>query len=164
MCAERQPPPPTPRGVSRALDRLPAGQFILTAAYDHARAGVPVTWVQQCSDEPPMVVVAVRKGQPIDPLIRDNRAFCLCQLARGERYLFRRFSGHQETGDDPFLSTPTRVAKSGSPILERAIAYLDCELMRHVDIESEYELFVGLVQDGELLSDGEPEMTRPIPD
>lgn len=164
MNADRTPPPPTPRGVTRALDRLPAGQFILTAAYDGSRAGVPVSWVQQCSDEPPMVVVAVRKGQPIDPLIRDARSFCLCQLARGERYLFRRFSGQHESGDDPFLSTPTRTAKSGAPILERAISYLDCELIRHIDIESEYELFVGLIQDGELLSDGEPEMPRPMTD
>src|SRR5690606_5832315 len=123
--------------------------------------GVPVTWAQQCSNEPPMIVVAVRKGQTIDPLIRDSRAFCLCQLARGERYLSRRFSGEQEVGDDPFLSTPSRTAKSGSPILERAIAYLDCELVRHVDIESEFELFVGLIHDGDLLSDAEPEITRP---
>lgn len=143
------------------MDRIPAGQYILTAAFDGARSGVPVSWVQQCSDTPPMVMVAVRKGRPIDPLIRDSRAFALCQVGRGERYLSRKFSAQQQVGDDPFLSTPTRSSPSGCPVLERAIAYMDCELVRHVDIESDFELFVGLVHHADVLSNEAPEITRP---
>lgn len=145
-----------PAGIAGALSKIPRGRFVLTAAREDARAGVLVEWVQRCSLEPPMVVVANEKGRAIEPLIRDGRGFVLCQIPESDRFLTRLFEEDRDLGDDPFYGTPTRSGRGGAPILEKATAYLECELVRHVDIESEFELYVGLVVGGGVNDQNDP--------
>lgn len=133
-------------GAFDVLSLIPSGSFILTASHDDCRSGALVRWVQCCSDAPPMVVVSLRKGHPIEPLIRDSRAFCLNLIADDEVLLRRKFEAAHLHGDDPFVSLGSSCAPSGSPILVRARGYLDCELTRHLDIESDYEVYIGLVR------------------
>lgn len=138
--------------VDRAvLDDVPVGCFVLTASHDDCRAGSLVKWVQRCSDAPPMVMVAHRKGHPIEPLIRDSRAFGLCQLEDEDVLLRRKFESNHPHGEDPFVSLPTRVGPCGSPILLRSRAFMACELTRHLDIESDYEIYIGIVRHAQLL-------------
>jgi len=138
-------------GLDEALSLIPSGSFVLTASHDDCRSGTLVQWVQRCADNPPMVVVALRKGHPIEPLIRDSRAFCLNLLKDGEVLLRRKFESGHSHGDDPFVSLPATRAPSGSPVLLRAGAYIDCELVRHLDIESDFEVYVGLVKETRIL-------------
>ncbi len=142
-------------GPADVLTQIPNGLFVLTASHDDCRSGSLVRWVQQCAEAPPMVVVSMRKGQSIEPLIRDSRAFALCQLDPSEIFLRRKFEVPHNHGEDPFVSLPTTCAPSGSPVLLRARAFIDCELMRHLDIESDYELYIGLVRHARLLSSAE---------
>jgi len=134
-------------GIAEALARIPAARFLLSAAYEDSRGGVIVDWVQRCSHEPPMIMVAVRKGHTISPLIRDARTFAVCKLPDDERQLNRHFAA-TEPNEDPFVGLDVTAAPSGSPLLHRAEVYLECTLTRHVDIESEYELYVGEVTAG----------------
>jgi flavin reductase (DIM6/NTAB) family NADH-FMN oxidoreductase RutF len=142
--------------VARAVGQIPRGRFILTAAYKDARMGVLVDWVQQCSTDPPMVVAAVATGLPVVPLIRDSHSFALCQVRADDRLLERKFSGHRQDDDDPFDTLATTCAPSGSPILQRALSYLDCEVVRHIDLETDFGLYVGRVRDGRVLNGGAP--------
>jgi flavin reductase (DIM6/NTAB) family NADH-FMN oxidoreductase RutF len=142
--------------LTHVLGRIPRGQFILTAAFDGARSGVLVGWVQQCATEPPMVMTAIATGLPVIPLIRDSRSFALCQISADDRLLGRKFARVPDHGEDPFVSLATGTAPSGSPIVQRALTWIDCELVRHVDLESDHGLYVGLVRAGGLLSPGDP--------
>ena len=144
--------------LSRVLGQIPSGIFLLTSGYDGKRSGVLVHWVQQCSTNPPMVIVAMAKGLPVEPLIRDSRAFALCQIAEDDRLLLRKFAQPPNAGDDPFETLPTIEGPSGSPIVKRAVAYLDCELVRHIDLETDHALYVGKVQQGGVLNEGRPAM------
>ncbi len=142
--------------LHRALGRIPSGQFILTAAYEGARSGVLVGWVQQCATNPPMVMLALATGLPVIPLIRDSRAFALCQIGAEDRFLARKFASIPEHGEDPFVTLATSTSRGGCPIVLRAMCFLECELVRHVDLESDFGLYVGLVRDGGILNNGEP--------
>ena len=144
--------------LPRALGQIPSGLFLLTSGYDGNRSGVLVNWVQQCATKPPMVIVAMAKGLPVEPLIRDSRAFALCQIAEDDRLLLRKFAQTPNTGEDPFVSIPTIEAPSGSPIVKRAVAYLDCKLIRHIDLETDHAIYVGQVHQGGILNEGRPAM------
>ena len=144
--------------LPRALGHIPSGLFLLTSGYDGNRSGVLVNWVQQCASRPPMVIVAMAKGLPVEPLIRDSRAFALCQIAEDDRLLLRKFAQPPNTNEDPFVSIPIIDAPSGSPIVKRAVAYLDCELVRHIDLETDHALYVGQVHQGGILNEGRPAM------
>ena len=134
----------------RALNALPSGTFLLTAAFDGKRAGMIVSWAQPCADEPALVVVAARKGHAIEPLIRDSRSFGLCSISPDDKLLMHKFSSHlppDEEGD-AFASIPVEQLVTGSPIVQRAKSALDCQVVRHFDLEADHELFIGQVMAG----------------
>ncbi|MCA9299278.1 MAG: flavin reductase, partial [Phycisphaerales bacterium] len=108
---------------------------------------VMVHSVQPCAIEPLLVSVSVRKGHSIEPLIRDSHAFALCALHPDDKLIPRKFAEHEapDHPGDPFDSLPTRILQTGSPVLERATVALDCEVVRHFDLEADHELYVGHV-------------------
>lgn len=149
--------------LESALEVFPAGMFLLTAGFDDQRGGMFVQHVQCCGEDPAMLCIAARKGHTIDPLIRDSRAFALGVLGDGDRLIERRFRSHDappsETPpkgeNDPFDAIATRTLVTGAPIITRCPLWFDCEVARRVDLESEIELFVGVIvgvlHDGQVL-------------
>jgi flavin reductase (DIM6/NTAB) family NADH-FMN oxidoreductase RutF len=140
---------PDPRLAALAL--IPHGAFVLTAAHGETRGGILARWVQQVSSNPPLVVVAIEKGQPLSPIIRDARRFALCQLAPDDRVLRRMFEADRPDATDLFLGIPTMTAPGGAPVPLKAMCWLDCELTRHLDVEGNCELYIGLVESGGVL-------------
>lgn len=168
-------PDPTPFNASEVTATIPHGAFILTACYDGRRHGTLVQWMQPCSHEPPMVMLAMSKGQVVEPLIRDSRHFALCQVREGDRLLLRKFEpdtsdprtasgpdrhgarqGSIENVEDPFACLPMRSAPSGSPVIERALCYLDCEVVRQIETDGDHRIYIGLIIAGEMLQHDSP--------
>lgn len=135
---------PTPE-LLQALATVPAGQFLLTTAFGEVRDGRIVERVQQCGTQPPMLLVAMEKGHPLSPLIRDSRTFAVSLLDPNERAITRVFGPERRIGDDPFLTYPHTQGAMGAPIVTRAVAWFDCEVVRHLDMETNFELYIGLV-------------------
>ena len=131
-----------------ALGRIPSGLFVMTTAFEGKRRGVRVTWVQQCGFDPPLVSVALAKGHCMAPLLQDSHAFALSQLAEEDRLSFRRFEDCANSGDDEFEDVETIALVTGSPALKRSVAALDCLIVRHLDLDSDHELYVGQVVAG----------------
>lgn len=127
------------------MERIPCGLFILASAYEDQRTGVLTRWVQPCSFEPPLIMIAVPKGMPVEPLIRDSRHFSLCLISDQDRLLERKFSHPPDRGDDPFVALPARMTPNGMPILERTLGWMECEVVRHIDLEADHRLYVGQI-------------------
>jgi flavin reductase (DIM6/NTAB) family NADH-FMN oxidoreductase RutF len=143
--------------VAEAALQIPRGLFVLTTAFGGVRSGILTKWVQPCSTDPLMVMVAIAHGLPVEPLIRDSRGFTLCQIAAGDLLLERLFARPAARTEDPFFALPCRDSSCGAPIIERAHSYLDCQVVRHVDLDTSFRLFVGHVVDGDILNgDREP--------
>lgn len=135
--------------VKEALSQIVTGVFILTACFEDRRMGVVVGPVQRVSVDPPMVCVAVRKGEPIMPLISDSRRFGLCQLGEKDAAVKRRFSREVEEREDVFLGVElVRCDLTNLPLLAHTMAHLECELMSHFDVEGDHDLFIGRVRSG----------------
>jgi len=137
-------PPPTEETLS-ALTRIPSGEYLLTSGHGEVRDGRLVYRVQQCGTVPPMILVAMEKGHPLSPLIRDSRTFALSLLDPNERLVQRVFGPDRRIGEDPFLTYPHKIGVLGAPIVTRAVAWFDCEVVRHLDMETNFELYIGLV-------------------
>ena len=119
----------------------------MLARHDGECAGVIVRSCQVCADDPLLVGVAVRKGHAIEPLIRDSRSFSLCVVRPDDKLVMRKL-GEQTPPDERtelFASVPLRTLRSGAPVLKRAIGAIDCEVVRHFDLEADCELYVGQV-------------------
>jgi flavin reductase (DIM6/NTAB) family NADH-FMN oxidoreductase RutF len=148
----------TKKAIGEALGRIPQGLFVLTAAYEAQQLGVMVSWVQQVSFEPPMVLIALRKGRGIVPLIHESHAFALNQLDKQDRVSRRKFIESKVTNEDRLEAMDIVHKATGAPVLAKALAFLDCELVRHMDIDGDHDLYIGLVREGGLLHSGDVEV------
>ncbi len=145
--------PVTSEAVGQAMGRLPSGLFVLTAAQDDKRMGIIVSFVQQACIHPPMVTVAIAKGRPIMPLISESRKFGLCQLADTDRLMVKKFAAFNDAAvtEDPFLGFELITGVLPKlPILANTMSYMECELVSHMDIEGDHDIFVGAVRGGAL--------------
>jgi len=134
-----------PQMIHNALRTLPAATFVLTCCHDQYRDGIITSWVQQCSSEPPMIVVAIRKGQAIEPMLRDARAFALCMVQANDRRVQRLFGKEHAPDDDPFLSISIDTAVTGMPILKQSIMWFDCKLEGHLSPDADCRLYLGQI-------------------
>lgn len=133
--------------IAEACDRLPTGLYLLSAQFDHARAGTLALGVHLCAFEPVLLCVPVRRGHRIEPLIRDSRAFAVCSVSPSDRAMRRRFERFPSAEEyhDPFDAVAVLTLESGAPILESSALAFDCEVVRHVDMDADHELYIGRV-------------------
>lgn len=150
--------------VGVVLGRIPQGRYIMTAKYEKRERAVLVSWVQQASFNPPMVLVALHKERDIGPLIHESHAFALNQVAAEDRLTIKRFTApaprrppddEDDNADHPLQAMSTLRKATGSPILAKAMCYMDCDLVRHVDVDGDHDLYVGQIRDAGVLHDGE---------
>lgn len=153
-----------PSHVVEVLSLIPESVFVLTSATEHTRRGLLVNWVQRCAGAPPMVMVALPVGQSVEPVILESRSFALCQLPADNCFLTRRYANAFQSQDDPFFATSTRCAPSGAPIIDTAVAFLDCELVRRLDLESDSGIYIGAVKHGGILNDASPSIRIGVSD
>lgn len=142
-------PVSSPSEIAKALDVLPSAVCVMTAAHEHKRTGMLVSRVMRAADEPLSIAVSVPTGQRLTMLLRDSRAFGLCFLDPSRRATIRRFDhahdAEMPSMGDPFETQPTRTLVTGAPLLTGSLVALDCEVVRHFDLESDHEIYVGLV-------------------
>ena len=151
--------------IGAVLGRIPQGLYLLTAADGHRRSAVLVSWVQQASFEPPMALVSLMKGRSIVPVIHESRSFALNQIAKDDKMVLRKFgrsgADGEEEDDDTLEGFGIARHATGSPVLTRAMSFMDCELVRHIDIDGDHDIYVGLIRDAGVLRDGKaPVHTR----
>lgn len=135
---------PAESAVARALEHMPGGAYLITASYEGKKAGATALSAMPCSHEPLLICVASRKGHGIEPIIRDSRHFALCLLDPSDKLMSKKFCSMSREAD-AFDSLPVETLVSGSPVIKRSLLALDCEVVRHFDMEADHELYVGKV-------------------
>lgn len=128
----------------------PTGRYLLASQHEGRRAGVRVLGVALAAAEPLLLAVTIRCGHWIEPLIRDSHHFALSRLdgVIGARLslLLRRCDEPSRPRDlDVFDMVGTGRLISGSPVLTESSLVYDCEVVRHMDLEADHELYVARV-------------------
>lgn len=120
------------------------------------------TWVTQVSHDPKLVAASVERDALTHELIASGRAFTLSLLARSDRAIVRHFVKPAVYDDAAGTLSGLHFSNaqvSGAPILDAAVAWLDCSLERSVELGS-HTLFIGQVVDAWLSE--EPERSSEI--
>lgn len=146
--------------MSAALRSLSGAMVVMTAAYEGRRAGMLASGVSVAAFEPASVVVAVPSGHRLAALIRDGRSFGVSLLNPSQRLLIKKIRAGAEGDLDPFDTLETRTLVSSCPLLTRALAVFDCEVVRHLDLEADHELYVGRILAAGVCADAQAECAR----
>lgn len=135
--------------VSACMARIPQGLFVLTTKCEGKTQGILVSWVQQISSSPPMIMLGIRKGRDIVPMIHGGHSFGLSQLSNENNLLFRKFSKNKICNES-LEATGVINGKTGVPMMKNAMCFLDCELIRHVDVDGDHDIYVGLIVEADV--------------
>ena len=137
----------------RVLWSLPSGLYVLGSRAGAARNLMTVSWVSQVALVPKLIGVGVERAARTHELLVDGGVFALSLLARRDRALVRRFVKPVEdidvdeaSGLGTMNGAAVRHAATGAPILEVAVAWLECEI-RHTLAVGSHSWFVGEVVD-----------------
>lgn len=141
----------------RALMRHQAGAVTIVATGSgDARAGLTATSVASLSDTPPTILVCVQRKVDAHDVIAASRVFSVNILASDQQQVAERFSGGGGArGAERFAGLAWSRLTSGAPVLDNALAVLDCELIESHRF-STHTIFIGHVVDGTTRPDAEP--------
>lgn len=115
-----------------------------------------LNWAMQVCKEPKLVAVSVESDAFTCELVQQAGAFAVSILERSQSPVVRKFVKPAEYADGKLNGFAIFEAQSGCPVLESAVAYLDCHV-RHSLVLGSHTLFVGeIVNAGELSSPDSP--------
>ena len=139
--------PPT----AAVFKRLTYGVCVVGAAYAGKQDAFTAAWVMQVSFDPLLLALSINPSNASYALVIAANAFAVSVLARDQLQIARHFGTASGRDTDKMRAYEWRPARTGSPILADALAYLDCELTaRHRT--GDHELLIGHVVDGALSS------------
>lgn len=110
-----------------ALRHFPAGVTLLTIRADGEVHGLTVSAFMSISPEPPLIAVAVDHRHSAHTMLQKSDAvFAVNVLAAEQQDLSDRFA--YLTDGDRFAEGTWKSAATGAPVLEEALAWLDCSV------------------------------------
>ncbi len=142
--------------MAPVLGRVPSGLFILTARHGERETGMLASWVQQCSFEPPLVTVAVRKGRDVLAWLNLGSPFTLNLLAEGQSTLLSHFGKGFALDQPAFEGLRVERHDGFPPILSDSLGYLFGRITTRI-ATGDHELLVGQIEGGRLqLTEAKP--------
>ncbi len=127
-----------------ALRMIPYGIYILTAKSGNDIAAATVNWVTQTSFEPPLIVVAIKSDSGAYALVKKTQAFALNMLGKGQAPIGFTFFKPAQLDGDKISGEPFKVGANGAPILNNAIASVECKVTNIVE-QGDHHIFVAQI-------------------
>jgi len=137
-----------------ALKKLQYGLSVVGVSAEGDTTGFSCSWIMQCSFRPPLVTVAVRKGTRGRYLIERGMAFSVNFLSKDRQEMAQYFFEPPERDGDRLGTVPfTAGPQTGMPLIDEAIAQLECEVLHILDVGGDHDLVVGRVVEAYVNSD-----------
>jgi flavin reductase (DIM6/NTAB) family NADH-FMN oxidoreductase RutF len=119
---------------------------VTTRTPDGRPCGLTATAVSSLSLDPALVLACVERTSDTHDCILSRRAFAVSVLAHDAERIARHFAVTEL--DAKFEGIAYREELTGSPVLDAAMAWVDCELHAHYD-GGDHSIFVGRVMRGD---------------
>lgn len=137
------------------LRKIPYGLYVIgvkDGSRCHAFTG---SWLSQCSMKPPQVMLGVRQDAHSLELIRKEKVFSVNFLSKNDKKIMEQFFKPVPSDGDRFGEISYNVKKTGTPILEKAVCYLECQV-REIFQAGDHSIVVGEVLEAEVLNEEPP--------
>jgi len=130
----------------KVMGHFVTGVTVVTTFDEAGRpAGITVNSLSSVSLDPPLVVVALDRRRFITPMIHAADRFAVSILSEDQQALSDCFAGAEVTpGRDAFCAASWTPGETGLPILDGAIASLECTVTGSHPV-GDHDLFIGEV-------------------
>ncbi len=145
---EGEDPEEYDRRRRRVMWTLPSGLYVVGSRDGERRNGMTLNLCTQVAFEPKLMGVAVEQEAFTHELISAGGVFSVNVLDREDRAVVRKFTKPVEVDVEArtLNGFPFHDGRTGAPILDQAVAYLDCELRQEVEVGN-HTLFIGEIVD-----------------
>jgi flavin reductase (DIM6/NTAB) family NADH-FMN oxidoreductase RutF len=121
---------------------FPQGVTVVTTILNGTPGGITVSAFTSISLNPPLIMVAISKDSAFHDVLIKSKIFAVNLLSKNDKEISERFAG--KYGNDKFNNINYKIGKLGAPILNDALAVLECNTWRTYD-GGDHTIFIGEV-------------------
>lgn len=138
--------------VNSVTFKIPNALALIGSASGEEWNAMTASWVTQLSMEPVLIGVGVDNSALTHRLILEGGSFTVNLWSSEDTRPFVKFSKPAQREGDSLNGRAVRVATTGAPVFEEAIAWIDCEVRHTIDLGT-HTLFVGEIVDAAVNDD-----------
>ncbi|UJW77327.1 flavin reductase family protein [Rhizobium sp. SL42] len=132
-------------GLKEALRTLGGGVSVITAGEGTQRSGATVTSATALSVDPPCMLVSLNRSSSTWPVVERYGHFAVNVIGADHQEVANRFAGVGGLrGSERYSGSEWTRLASGAPVLEDAVAALDCEVEEAIERHS-HVILIGRV-------------------
>jgi len=151
----------------RVLRTISNGMYVMTSRSGDQPAAATITWLTQCSFEPPLIVAGIRPGTAIEEALRETGRAVVHVLGADQQNVAKDFFSAPDAdlgGSSPTLGGHPVEITEQDVILRDAHAWAICQHVESYDTGGDHRLVVLQVIDiGERSEEFEPLTVRSSP-
>jgi flavin reductase (DIM6/NTAB) family NADH-FMN oxidoreductase RutF len=136
--------------VAALFRRLTLGVYVIGVSDGERKDAFTAAWIMQASFDPLLLAISINPDNASYELLHASGWFTVNVLKQGQLDLARHFGTKSGRDQDKLARMRMRAGRAGSPILEDALAYFECELEGRTRA-GDHELVLGRVADGRIL-------------
>ncbi len=136
------------------LRMIPYGVFVVGVKANEQVNAFLVSWLSQCSFDPPMVMMGVRKDSLSHQMIESGRVFVVNFMGKDQKALSGKFFKPTGQAGGKFEGAAFHAGKNGAPILDEALGYIECKVVE-IAQGGDHSVVIGEVTDAGMQGEGE---------
>jgi flavin reductase (DIM6/NTAB) family NADH-FMN oxidoreductase RutF len=153
------------QSISTALSLIPYGFFAVTSRSGEDRNAMVLNWFSQVSFEPQHVVIGLQNNSYTMGLVKESKKFVVNIFRKEDASEIKLFTKSRKKNPDKFkqanyIDGPV----TGIPILKKAAAYLECEIIELIDTGAGHSVVLAKVVGGEVIKASEVSDILTLPD
>ncbi len=135
--------------INKVTWKIPNALALIGSASDEEWNGMTASWITQLSMEPVLIGVGIDNKAVTHRLISEGGSFTVNLWDSEDTRPFVKFSKPADREGNTLNGRPVKIATTGAPVFEEAIAWMDCEVRDSTDYGT-HTLFVGEIVDAGL--------------
>ncbi|MBN1885884.1 MAG: flavin reductase [Candidatus Krumholzibacteriota bacterium] len=150
-------PPDELEKVRRACWGVSYGLYLVSSIDGDRMNGQICNTLFQITSDPPRFAIGINHDNLTHEFIEKSGVFAATILGRNDMRIVRRFGFRSGRDFDKFKGVPVVVRRTGCPVYEKGIGYIECEVLADKTVDAgTHSIFIGDIVGGEIFRDDEP--------
>ncbi|MBX2874309.1 MAG: flavin reductase family protein [Saprospiraceae bacterium] len=132
--------------LRKVMGQFATGVTVITTQLGDDKFGFTANSYTSVSLEPPLILFCLHKDSKGCPIFLKNGAFAVNILADDQIEVSNGFANRELTAAERFQLVSHQAGATGSPIIDGAMGYLDCQLSSSLE-SGDHVIFIGEVID-----------------
>lgn len=132
--------------LRKVMGQFATGVTVITTQAEGELFGFTANSYTSVSLEPPLILFCLHKDSKGCPIFLKNKVFAVNILANDQMAISNGFATRELSIEERYQLVTHTPGKTGSPILDGAMGYLDCRLSSSLE-SGDHVIFIGEVVD-----------------